>query len=119
MPKGQRLVKSNKPKPKRAEILAMYDQGHTTSEICTALGVCPAWARRVKQERRELGKTENASTRRRTPEWMVYKERIVEALAERPDLTLRELQQHLGTTLHRGTLCRALQRLKLTFKKKS
>ena len=66
MPKGQRLVKSNKPRPKRAEILAMYDQGHTTSEICTALGVCPAWARRVKQERRELGKTENASTRRRS-----------------------------------------------------
>ena len=119
MPKGQRLVKSNKPKPKRAEILAMYDQGHSTSEICTGLRVCSAWARRVNQERCELGKTENASTRRRTPEWMVYKERIVEALAERPDLTLRELQQHLGTTLHRGTLCRALQRLKLTFKKKS
>ena len=50
---------------------------------------------------------------------MVYKERIEAALAERTDLTLRELQQHLGTTLHRGTLCRALQRLKLTFKKKS
>ena len=48
MPKGQPLVKSNKPKPPRAEILAMYDQGHTTSEVCAALGVCSAWARRVK-----------------------------------------------------------------------
>ena len=119
MPKGQRLVKSNKPRPSRADILAMYDQGHSTSEICTALGVCSAWARRVMQERRELGKTENASTRRRTPQWLVYKAQIEEALAAQPDLTLRELQQHLGTTLHRGTLCRALQRLKLTFKKKS
>ena len=119
MPKGQRLVKSNKPKPTRAEILAMYDQGHSTSEVCNALGVCSAWARRVKQERRESGKTENSTTRRRTPLWMVYKERIEEALSRQSDLTLSELKQHLGTTLHRGTLCRALQRLKLTFKKKS
>ena len=119
MPKGQPLVKSNKPKPPRAEILAMYDQGHTTSEVCAALGVCSAWARRVKQERRESGKTENSTKRRRTPQWMVYKDRIEEVLAQQPDLTLAELQQHLKTTLHRGTLCRVLQRLKLTFKKKS
>ncbi len=119
MPKGQRLVKPNKPKATRAEILAMYDQGHSTGEVCRALGVCSAWARRVKQERRELGKTENSTTRRRTFPWMSYKERIQQALSQQPDLTLRELQEHLGTTLHRGTLCRALQRLKLTFKKKS
>lgn len=119
MPKGQRLVKSPKPKPTRDQILAMYDQGHTTSEVCAALGVCHAWARRVKQERRELGKTKNSTTRRRTPRWMVYKAQIEEALAQQPDLTLRELKLHLGTTMHRGTLCRALQKLKLTFKKKS
>ncbi len=76
MPKGQRLVKSNKAKATRAEILAMYDQGHSTGEVCRALGVCRAWARRVKQERRELGKTENCTTRRRTFPWMAYKERI-------------------------------------------
>jgi transposase len=73
----------------------------------------------VKQERRESGKTENSATRRRTPRWLTYKAQIEEALAQQPDLTLRELQQHLRTTLHRGTLCRALQKLKLTFKKKS
>jgi len=76
MPKGQLLVNSKRRKPTRAEILAMYEQGHTTSEVCAALEVCGAWARRVKQERRESGKTENAVTRRRTPRWMVYKERI-------------------------------------------
>jgi transposase len=119
MPKGQRLVKSNKPKPTRAQILSMYDQGHTTSEVCTALGASTAWARRVKQERRESGKTENSKTRRRMPEWLAYKDRIEEALTQQPDLSLSELKQHLGTTLHLGTLCRALQRLKLTFKKKS
>ena len=119
MPKGRPLVKSNQRKPTREEILAMYDAGHSTIEVCTVLGVCSAWARRVKQERRELGKTKNATTRRRIPSWMAYKEQIETAIREQPDLTLSELQQHLGTTLHRGTLCRALQKLKLTFKKKS
>ncbi len=119
MPKGQRLVKSNQAKPTRAEILAMYDAGYQTCDVCTALGVCAAWARRVKQERRESGKTKNSTTRRRTPDWMAYKEQIETALRQQPDLSLSELQQHLGTTLHRGTLCRALQKLKLTFKKKS
>lgn len=119
MPKGQKLVKSDKPKPTRAEILALYDAGRTTSEVCTALGVSPAWARRVKQERRELGKTANSRTRRRTPQWLVYRDQIQAVLQKHPDLTLSELQQHLGTTLHRGTLCRALQQLKWSFKKKS
>ena len=119
MPKGQRLVKADKPRPTRAEILALYDQNYTTGEVCRALGICSAWARRVKQERCESGKTENSTTRRRTPRWMAYKDQIEKALKEQPDLTLSELRQSLGTTLARATLCRALQRLKLTFKKKS
>jgi transposase len=43
---------------------------------------------------------------------------IQAALAQRPDLTLDELKAELGTSLHSTTLCRALQKLKLTFKKK-
>lgn len=82
MAKGQRLVKSNKPKPTRAEIPAMYYQGHSTGEVCRTLGVCSAWARRVKQERLESGKTENSTTRRRTFPWMAYKERFEEALSQ-------------------------------------
>lgn len=119
MPKGQRIVKSNKPTPSRAEILAMYDQGHSTSEVSAALGVCHSWARRVKQERRESGKTANATTRHRTPSWMAFKDQIEAALAKQPDLSLAELRECVGTTLHRGTLCRALKRMNLTFKKKS
>ena len=119
MPRGQRLVKSEKPKPTRGAILALCDQGLSTSEVSAALGVCGAWVRRVKQERRETGKVENATTRRRTPRWAAYREQIEAAIAAEPDLTLAELQQKLGTTLHPGTLCRALQKLKLTFKKKS
>jgi transposase len=73
----------------------------------------------VKQERREHGKTAPLTTRRRTPKWKALEPEIRQACELQPDLTLRELQQRLGTTLSVQTLCRALQKMKLTFKKKS
>ena len=113
------LVKSTLKKPSRAEILALYDEGLTTLAISTKLLISPAWARRVKQERAEHGTTRNAITRNRPPKWAPLIPQIEQALAEQPDLTLVELQAKLGTSLHTGTLCRALQKLKLTLKKKS
>ena len=118
MAKRKSLFVRTKSKPSRAEILALYDQGLGTLEIATRLEISLAWARRVKQERRDQGKTRNATRRNRQPQWAPLVPRIREALAKRPDLTLNELQAELGTTLHAGTLCRALQKLKLTFKKK-
>ena len=112
------LVKSSGKKPTRAEILALYDQGLTTLEVSTQLLISPAWARRVKQERAEHGTTRNAITRNRRPKWAPLVPQIEQVIAEKPDLTLVELQAKLGTTLHTGTLCRALKKLKLTFKKR-
>jgi hypothetical protein len=40
-------------------------------------------------------------------------------IAKRPDQTLGELQSELDTELSKATLCRALQKLRLTLKKKS
>jgi hypothetical protein len=71
----------------------------------------------VKQERAERGTTRNAITRNRAPKWAPLIPEIKKAIEEQPDLTLVELQAKLGTTLHTGTLCRALQKLRLTFKK--
>lgn len=113
------LVKSTGPKPSRSEILALYDQGLETLEVSTRLLISPAWARRVKQERAEHGTTRNAITRHRVPKWAPLVPEIKKAIEEQPDLTLVELQAKLGTTLHTGTLCRALQKLQLTFKKSS
>jgi transposase len=79
--------------------------------------VSGSWVRRVKQERRELGKTARCTTRRRVPAWAVHREAIEQLTAERPDLTLAELKQALGTELSRQTRCTALQKLKLTLKK--
>jgi|SRR5215469_7372544 len=118
MAKRKSLFVRTKPKPSREEILALYDAGLGTLEVATRLEISLAWARRVKQERRDQGKTRNATTRNRQPQWAPLVPQIRAALAKRPDLTLTELQAELGTTLHPGTLCRALQKLKLTFKKK-
>ena len=107
------------PKPSRKEILALYKEGLTTREIATRFQISESWARRVKQEFREQGKTANATTRKRQPKWAPLIPQIKQALAEQPDLTLGELKARLQTDLNRGTLCRALQRLKLTLKKKS
>lgn len=115
----QSLVKRTRPKPARSEILALYDQGLGTQEISVRLQISLAWARRVQQERREQGKIQNATTRNRTPQWAALVPQIHAALAKQPDLTLAELKAELCTELHPGTLCRALQKLKLTFKKKS
>ena len=118
MAQQKSLLVRTKPKPSRAEILALYDQGLGTLEVATRLEICQSWARRVKQERREYGVACNATTRRRQPKWAPLVPQIHAALTRQPDLTLDELKVELGTTLHPGTLCRALRKLKLTFQKK-
>jgi len=107
------------PKPSRKEILELYAKGLTTREIATRFQISESWARRVKQEHREQGRTRNATTRKREPKWTPLVRRIEQAIAEQPDQTLKELKAKLGTELDVGTLCRALKKLKLTLKKKS
>lgn len=106
-------------KEMRREVLAACDRGEGTRIVALRFKCSESWVRRVKQERRELGKTEPLLTRRRTPKWEAYRERIVELIDERPDLTLQELKDELQTSLSRQTLCTALARLKLALKKKS
>ena len=103
----------------RREVLSVCDSGKGTREVASQFKVSESWVRRIKQERRELGKTAPLLTRNRTPEWVVHTEQIKEIYAERPDTTLSELKAELGTKLSRGTLCVALKKLRLTFKKKS
>ena len=78
-----------------------------------------SWVRRVKQERRELGKTAPLLTRRRVPKWEPYREQIRSLIQQQADLTLTELKARLATELCPATLSNALRKLKLTLKKKS
>lgn len=101
----------------RREVLAACDRGEGTRIVALRFKCSESWVRRVKQERRELGKTEPLLTRRRTPKWEAYRARIVELISERPDMTLQELKDELETSLSRQTLCTALAQLRLVLKK--
>lgn len=106
-------------KERRAEVLACCDSGEGTRAVALRFACSESWVRRVKQERRERGKLGPATTRQRRPKWLPLKDDIERIVAERPDVTLQELKDELGTDLSRQTLCVALKKLKLTFKKKS
>lgn len=103
----------------RGQVLATCDRGLGTQAVALKFEVSESWVRRVKQERRELGKVGPATKRKRTPKWAADADRIRALIEQTPDLTLDELQTRLHTSLSRATLCRALQALKLSFKKKS
>lgn len=103
----------------RDRVLSAYDRGMPTLQIATTFNVSPAWARRVKQVRREQQRT------RALPMGGARVSKVdlpqLRALVEQqPDATIAELHQRLG-----GAACcsvsavgMALSRLKLTFKKR-
>lgn len=103
----------------RRDVLAACDAGSGTRAVALRFLVSESWVRRIKQERRESGKVAPTRTRHRTPRWAAEADRIRAAIAETPDITLRELKARLQTDLSVQTLCRALRAIKLTLKKKS
>jgi len=101
----------------RDRILAAYDRGMTTKPIAIMFAVSPAWARRVKQRRRESGQTR--------PKPMggarvikVDLVRLRALVAQQPDATLHELHQRLNCPCSESAVDMALRRLGLTFKKR-
>jgi len=106
-------------KEMRRDVLAACDAGEGTHAVALRFGCSESWIRYVKQVRREQGRVAPCTTRRRIPKWAPLREQIEKHIAQRPDMTLRELKEALGTELSRQTLCTALQKLKLTLKKKS
>ena len=106
-------------KEMRRDVLAACDSGEETRAVALRFKVSESWVRRVKQDRRERGKIAPCTTRRRVPQWDRYREQMQRLVSKRPDMTLQELKDALGTDLSCSTLCVALKKLKLTLKKKS
>jgi len=101
----------------RDRVLAAYDHGMKTRRIADVFGISPAWARRVKQRRREHGE--------RSPRAMggvrvvkIDLLRLAELVAQQPDATLKELREKLGIVCAESAICMALKRLDLSFKKR-
>ena len=101
----------------RDRVLAAYDRGMTTTPIAKMFAVSPAWAKRVKQRRRESGLT----TSKPMGGVRVVKVDLVrlrELVRQQPDATLRELHQRLGCMCSESAVDMALRRLGLSFKKR-
>ena len=102
----------------RDRVLAAYDRGKQTKEIAGTLGVSCAWARRVKQVRRE----EQRTTRLPMGGARVIKvdlEQLRQLVEQQPDATIPELHQRLGKDrCSESAVGMALLRLGLSFKKR-
>jgi transposase len=89
----------------------------TTRQIAQVLDVSPAWARRVKQRQRETGQT-SALPQGGARRIKIDQSRLAELVKAHPDATLKELRDMLGIDCAESSICMALQRLKLSFKKR-
>lgn len=101
----------------RDRILQAYDRGMKTKQIAETFSVSPSWARRVKQRRRESGET------RHRPMGgpgitIVDRQQLAGLVRKYPDATLAELRTYLGVQCALSTLCVALKKMGLSFKKK-
>ena len=101
----------------RDRVLRAYDRGMKTKQIADTFGVSPAWARRVKQRRRETGET-RAKPMGGPGVTIVDRAQLAALVRAHPDATLAELREYLGVQCARSTLCMALKELGFSFKKK-
>jgi transposase len=90
-----------------------------TKQIADVFQISPAWARRVKQRRRENGETRPRPMGGATV-IKIDMDRLRQLVEEQPDATIRELHQRLGgrTCCCESAVGFALQRLGLSFKKR-
>ena len=101
----------------RDRVLQGYDRGMKTKRIAKIFSVSPSWARRVKQRRRDTGETTHRPMGG-PGVTIVDRQRLATLVHEHPDATLAELRTLLGVQCALSTLCKALKKMGLTFKKK-
>ena len=105
------------PQALRDRVLAAYDRGMKTRQIADLFQVSSAWARRIKQRRRQTGET--------TPRPMggvtvvkIDMHRLRELVQQQPDATTAELHARLNVNCCQSAVGLALKRLDLSFKKR-
>jgi len=107
------------PQKIRELVLGAYENGDETAEIAQEFKVSPSWSRRVKQRLRECGSREAIQQKHGFDPKLGEREEkeLAKLLAEKPDATLEELKKQLSKPVSISTICRTLQRMKLTLKK--
>jgi len=100
----------------RARVLAAYDSGMQTKQIADVFKVNASCARRVKQVRRESGRT-SALSRGAARIIKIDMQRLAELVRHQPDATAQELREQLQVECDETSITRALARLDITLKK--
>lgn len=101
----------------RDRVLAAYDRGMPTKKIAETFAVSPAWARGIKQRRRETGETGPRPMGGATV-IKIDRARLAELVRDQPDATLRELRDRLGVVCAESAISMALKKLGFSFKKR-
>ena len=100
----------------RDRVLLAYDRGMKTKQIVEVFRVSPAWARRIRQCRRETGRVRPLPTGGKRVQ-KINPTRLLELVALQPDATLKELRERLGVKCALSSVWTALDKLRLSFKK--
>ena len=102
----------------RGRVLAACDAGAKTKAVAERFAVSASWVRRVKQVRRESGRTAPVDQAHGpSAGWAAHAEAIRDAVRQVPDATLDEYRARLALPLSRATLARAITALGLSRKK--
>jgi transposase len=101
----------------RDRVLAAYDRGMETQQIAEVFTVSKAWARRLKQRRRETGETAPRPMGGATV-IKIDRARLAELVRAQPDATLEELRERLSVRCALSAVSMALKALGLSFKKR-
>jgi transposase len=100
----------------RDRVLAAYDRGMKTKKIAEVFQVSPAWARRIRQCRRETGRVRPLPTGGKRVQ-KIDPVLLAELVRRQPDATLKELREQLGVKCALSSVWNALDKLRLSFKK--
>jgi len=100
----------------RKRVLADCDAGMPTKPVAEKYGVSRAWVRSLKQRRRETGEIAPRVGGGRKPK--IDRVKLVALVEEQPDATLAELRERLGIQCALSAIWMALDKLKISFKKK-
>lgn len=96
----------------RLRVLRDSDAGMGADAVAERYHVSASWVRRLKQRRRELGEVApRHQSKWRTPILMPDLQQLEALVSERPDWTLDQLRQALGTSASVTTVWRAVEHL--------
>ena len=104
----------------RERVMAACDRGFNAEGAAELFSVSERWVYALRARRKETGSiAPRVGGRGCAPKLEPHDERIRELVNEQPDATLAEMCEKLPVAVSLSTMCRRLQKLRLTLKKRS